>query len=55
MTVKKIATIDTEFHATGDGYAPEGKIIDKTGVEKSKDLDKLFGNWIIVQQYFITL
>ncbi|MFB9758990.1 cation-translocating P-type ATPase [Ectobacillus funiculus] len=42
MTVKKIATIDTEFHATGDGYAPEGKIIDKTGVEKkSKDLDKL--------------
>ncbi|WP_028401806.1 cation-translocating P-type ATPase [Ectobacillus panaciterrae] len=42
MTVKKVATIDAEFDATGEGYAPEGKIIDKNGVEQnSKELDKL--------------
>ncbi|HWO95057.1 MAG TPA: HAD-IC family P-type ATPase [Bacillus sp. (in: firmicutes)] len=42
MTVKKVATIDDEFAVQGDGYIPEGKIVDKNGEETStKDLEKL--------------
>jgi P-type Ca2+ transporter type 2C len=42
MTVKKVATIDTEFNVTGDGYNPEGKILGENGVEQeSKELEKL--------------
>ncbi|MFC3884032.1 HAD-IC family P-type ATPase [Bacillus songklensis] len=42
MAIKKIATISKEFHVTGDGYAPEGKITDEEGQEKnSKDLEHL--------------
>jgi Ca2+-transporting ATPase len=42
MTVKKVATIDTEFNVTGDGYNPEGKILNEHGVEQeSKELEKL--------------
>jgi magnesium-transporting ATPase (P-type) len=42
MTVMRVATIVEQFKVSGDGYKPEGKIIDLHGVEsESKDLEKL--------------
>jgi len=42
MTIKKVSTVDNEYKVTGDGYAPDGDIIDSNGQKaKSKELEKL--------------